>query len=374
MRSGDRRAWGGVALAAMLGAGSACDLVAGIDDRTLTGSGGGGSAPTCDGGAQPCTSDRADCDGCPTNGCEVDLRGDPSNCGRCERSCGGQSCGFGSCEPEEIVVDHDFGPFVYGMATDATQVYLGEGGYIRAAAKDGSMPLALLCAGPESTGVTVHAERVYWAGLYGAISAVPIHGGAVIPLGMSTIPFLNGIAVDETSVYLTSHDAAQGFIASMPIAGGQLHLLHGGGVHFSPNPDGEWVFFAYGDVWRVRKDGTAATPITAGVNTGQLAVDATHVYYAWAQGIERVPKTGGQSETVVPDQPDVRGFAMDADRLYWRDGRTGDIFEANKDGSGLLRLAQTQVYGMAGAAGFTTDSDYVYWLLGPLNHLYRTPK
>ena len=47
---------------------------------------------------------------------------------------------------------------------------------------------------------------------------------------------------------------------------------------------------------------------------------------------------------------------------------------AAKDGSGLLRLAGAQIYGEAGATGFTIDNAYVYWLRPPQNPPHRAPE
>jgi hypothetical protein len=45
-----------------------------------------------------CNAGYGDCDGNPTNGCEVDTRTDAMNCGMCGRSCGANaSCSSGSC-------------------------------------------------------------------------------------------------------------------------------------------------------------------------------------------------------------------------------------------------------------------------------------
>jgi hypothetical protein len=57
--------------------------------------------PSCAGGRcglAACNTGFADCDANPTNGCEIDLRSNPSHCGACGRVCaGGGTCTNGTC-------------------------------------------------------------------------------------------------------------------------------------------------------------------------------------------------------------------------------------------------------------------------------------
>jgi hypothetical protein len=54
-----------------------------------------------------CTADHANCDGVASNGCEVDLMTDATNCGACGTSCNGQPCVSGICQAPPVV---DSGP------------------------------------------------------------------------------------------------------------------------------------------------------------------------------------------------------------------------------------------------------------------------
>jgi hypothetical protein len=98
------------------------------------------SAPFCvDGGCGLlCTAPFADCDRDAGDGCEVDLAGDPVNCGACGHSCQGGACSNGGCQPvtlfsgsnapAHIAIDSTF---IYGVNGDGTVVRLekeGDGG------------------------------------------------------------------------------------------------------------------------------------------------------------------------------------------------------------------------------------------------------
>jgi len=64
-----------------------------------------------DTGAPPCDPGYTDCDGDPSNGCEVNLQKDPEHCGSCTTSCAAESaetaCVSGACVILACVENHD---------------------------------------------------------------------------------------------------------------------------------------------------------------------------------------------------------------------------------------------------------------------------
>lgn len=55
-------------------------------------------------GVGACQNGRGDCDGDPTNGCEVDLRSAPLHCGACGAACAaGEVCDKGACQAAAVV-------------------------------------------------------------------------------------------------------------------------------------------------------------------------------------------------------------------------------------------------------------------------------
>jgi hypothetical protein len=109
-------------------------------DGCVTCPSGAHSAPVCDPSVGKCgltcESGFADCDGVPTNGCEVDLNSDPSNCSKCGEVCsaptGGSptctlgGCGF-SCNPGWAPL-HSVGCAVFGGVAEQNAVAAGGGG------------------------------------------------------------------------------------------------------------------------------------------------------------------------------------------------------------------------------------------------------
>ncbi len=66
----------------------------------------GGCGHSCDEGGAcwngvcgngPCEAGLAECDGEASNGCEVDVRSDPTNCGKCHVACASNFCSGGTC-------------------------------------------------------------------------------------------------------------------------------------------------------------------------------------------------------------------------------------------------------------------------------------
>lgn len=61
-----------------------------------------------------------------------------------------------------------------------------------------------------------------------------------------------------------------------------------------------------------------------GFEVGKLARDATHLYWTEADGLARMPLSGGERELVASDQLSPTYLAIDGDELYWiNHGRRG---------------------------------------------------
>jgi hypothetical protein len=155
---------------------------------------------------------------------------------------------------------------------------------------------------------------------------------------------LYAIALDGESIFFTISQenglqptTPTGTIGSIPTAGGSTMEIATGYVRLRDvRVDADALYFAAtsadGSVARIMKrsrlDGaetelaTFDTPGFAFV--GDLAVDATHVYFQGSEGagarIWRVAKAGGAREEVVADAPyNIGGFYVDGDDLYWSD-------------------------------------------------------
>ena len=90
---------------------------------------------------------------------------------------------------------------------------------------------------------------------------------------------------------------------------------------------------------------------------------ARHVYWLGAGGVHRVPKAGGANALVLPTRV-LSGFAADGDDVYL--GADGGIFHA-RDGEPPEPLQRTD----SPPHGVAIDADFVYWIDGDRNAIYR---
>ncbi len=91
---------------------------------------------------------------------------------------------------------------------------------------------------------------------------------------------------------------------------------------------------------------------------GDLAVDATHVYWAnlGDKTIVRAPLEGGATTIVVADAGQAWSLAISATTLSWTDNKTGEVRAMALAGGPPVTLATTP-----GAWSIAMDTTHVYW-------------
>ena len=107
-----------------------------------------------------CKSGCGDCDEKAANGCETTLTSDPANCGRCGLACSGTACGEGLCEPKRLATLPD--PAF--LTSSAGQVFWWErsNGTIRTRTPDGAESV-LAESVQNVTGLAAGPDIVVWA-------------------------------------------------------------------------------------------------------------------------------------------------------------------------------------------------------------------
>ena len=164
--------------------------------------------------------------------------------------------------------------------------------------------------------------------------------------------------------------------------------------------DGSSVFFVTGgtvaaqeagtnNVNRISlKDGSVSVLVKGGEHyvSATLAVDEKFLYWSDPGHIYRVPKAGGESETIVSDAPGKPDeMVVDDENIYWLVwGSSGShnlpVLFAPKKGGASRQLAT----GQEGYSGLCVDRDFVYWVAatgirkvpktgGPETFVYRNP-
>ncbi len=164
--------------------------------------------------------------------------------------------------------------------------------------------------------------------------------------------------------------------------------------------DGSSVFFVTGgtiaaqeagtnNVNRISlKDWSVSVLVKGGEHfvSATLAVDEKFVYWSDPGHIYRVPKVGGESETIVSDAPGKPDeMVVDDENIYWLVwGGSGShnlpVLFAPKNGGASKQIAT----GQEGYSGLCVDHDFVYWNSasgikkaaktgGPDTFVYRNP-
>ena len=107
-----------------------------------------------------------------------------------------------------------------------------------------------------------------------------------------------------------------------------------------------------------------------------VVTDDANVYFTTVDGtqIATIPKTGGETKTLVSDQLLAHELTADADALYWTDGLAGKVFKVAKRGGAPVVLAT----GETDVGGVAVDGASVYWVSttagSKLSTIMRAPK
>lgn len=216
--------------------------------------------------------------------------------------------------------------FPQAIALDDTHVYWATAGSIMRIPKSGAAQPTLVAGGYLGTeNMVVDATHVYWNSF-----------------GSGSVTRWNKQTGEETTIY-------QGTIGGSGIA------IHGGYLYWSVAhaeilPDGSLLRAPLGG-------GTTETLATA-LSPYDITVDATHVYWADAGAVKKMPKEGGPIEDLVEAQ--AWGVASDDEFVYWSDpfdNQSGMLGRVPKAGG-----TPEHVTDCAGSAhGLVVDATHVYW-------------
>jgi hypothetical protein len=392
---------------------SGCEIIAGIDDKTLAdarvdaGTGGAGGGSTSSGGAGGGSTGAGDAGGpivgdplcapgslgaasCEGSSCNdgTDTQSTSCHCGACDHSCGGSMCVLGHCKP--IIMSSAL-PFVYRVATNGKVVYFASSDASDTNGKIFGLPLDANRITDHtpfelSTGSTAAVEviaadcdNVYFAEKFGSkVFRIPLAGGA--PSLISDQDYAVSIIVaDGANVYwITGSDGSGGMVKMWdpmtkiprPVASGQP-------FPFGLAVDKTHIYWSIGGSDPTAGKGIrrAIIPVMAEqpsvnivIDSGQptgIAVDEESVYWVEKSppSIMRAPKAGGSSGVTLATAAGQLGdaIAVDATHVYWIDD--AGVRKRRKDGTGpAVDVANTMISGEPiSAYWFTLDRSRVYF-------------
>ena len=314
------------------------------------GPGGGGS-----GGTSPCPVDKGDCDLDPSNGCETPLT-TASDCGACAHDCLGGACTAGVCEPVTIVNNQDTPTFLTADDTFFYWTCFVSGGSIWKTSIDGTVgPRELASGEPWPRAPVVDADALYWVNQTagGGVRRLALAGGAPITLAPSTNP--RGLAVDADNVYFCE-GGGQGDILSAPkMAPGPITVV--AAQQQSPwgmAVDADNVYFssnsAQGGIWSIPKPMGMATKIAEGKFAYSIVLDGNELFWVDDNGVEKL--TLGDPAPVFLGTANTIGheLAVDATHVYFASAQDGIVYSVPRDPNGMVKTiatGQSKPWGLA---------------------------
>jgi len=213
----------------------------------------------------------------------------------------------------------------WAIAVDTTYVYWGDvdARAIRRVPKVGGASRTLASGEEQVMAVVVDGSYLFWTanGQDGGRVRRLLRAGGT-PATVTTGSYLSALAVDAFFVYVADAHVFAGAnqILRAPRGGGAKLALSSDEDALGLAIDGSrvyWKRFWTGDVRRASKwMPGAATIAPEGGGWGDLAVDATHVWWSTGPLLHRVAKGGGPGEVVVTLPAWGNSLALDGGAVY----------------------------------------------------------
>lgn len=282
---------------------------------------------------------------------------------------GAGGCAFGST-PVALALGI---PRAYDIAVDESAVFVTsaiDGGKLWRIPKSGGAPQALLSGLGRPRHVALDAERAWVTSpMDGRVLGVTKDGTAVLELVPPSVEDPEGIARSAGATFWVRQSPISGALLRWESAASGPSVLATGlvapGALVVELGEAFWIDNDAGGtpgIWRFAPATAAAPEMLAplpAANGNDLALDATHVYYAMNAEVGRVPRTGGAREPLASGTF-ATAVARDAGELYWVEGgatTNGRLARMPVAGGAQETLAT----GLVVPRGVALDEGCVYW-------------
>ncbi|HZF54004.1 MAG TPA: hypothetical protein VE093_35410 [Polyangiaceae bacterium] len=232
-------------------------------------------------------------------------------------------------------------------------------------------PPEVIAEGGSARDISIWGDYVLWSSGEG-IHRVSAWGGGPSRLVVADRS-VSDLANDGEHIYWIGSGSASPpwyDILRVPIGGGRAQEIARGGC----NPlgllvDEAHVYFAglCDGIQRVPKRGGPSKTLLAfdpNVSTRYIAQDEANIYWTDEAGVSSVPKAGGAPRLILKAQW-ANAIAVDRTHIYWSEGSCGSdcvphaavVRRLAKTGGVVSTLAERQVY----VSAIALDATHVYW-------------
>ena len=324
------------------------------------------AVPSCVASAckMTCNMGWQDCDNAKSNGCEIDLKTDPLNCGACWHSCWGAACVDGMCQPINVATSQDRPTGIALNDTSifwATQGSTGATGTLRMRSKTGTstVTIASSLAAPQGVGAT--NSFVAWANagvgtVTGSIQYADLTAaGNPVSTSASSQTGAFGLSLLGGSVCWTRNSDV--FAKKLAVA--TINTV----ASSQPTPlgitqDDSFIYWATGA--GIRRGGVSK-PVEVVVSTASaawdVAVDDSHVYWTSTASTFRAPKTAFATAQDLSQGvgSQGRGIAVHDGIVYWC--AQSSIWKVPAGGGTAIEIAKN----LQNPWEIAVDGTFVYW-------------
>lgn len=218
------------------------------------------------------------------------------------------------------------------LSADATHVYFADtptfardGRAIFRLSKEGGLPEAVALAEENVISLVIDETNAYWVDHASkSVRFAPKAGGAP-PRALITEPISIevGLAIDKEHVYFHRW---KGPIVRVPKAGGEARVVVDPGGTVAAVDEGHVYFFTEQAIVKAPKgEHGAAITLAGGQRPGNVAIDATHVYWIneatpndpHGGAVLRAPKAGGPATVLADKQTRPDCLAVSGDRVWF---------------------------------------------------------
>lgn len=269
--------------------------------------------------------------------------------------------------PTETLVTGQAGP--RALIVDETHVYWSNrDGQLARAPKAGGAPEVLTKLSHEATELAADESNLYFASPLGkVIGWVPKTGGEPM---VAPQPGALGIGVDNDFIYWST--GQETLRLAKGGGGGEARVLEKEQPALGPiaiDSAGVYVLTGNGAVVRsLRNGGSSLIRPAEGQGRG-IAQDATNIYVTLQRTVVRIPKAGGEQQTVARgDSPPGRVTADDK-FIYWPS--EGYILTLSTQGYDQVEQV---VADQGDIGGLFTDSTHIYWSASDSGEIRRVRK